>query len=66
MTNFLAALRAVFASGASMVAGWAPDAMMLAGVASVSYGAWMVYEPAGFIVGGVLLLAGGWRSAGNA
>lgn len=27
-------------------------------VASISYGAWLVYAPAGFIVGGLLVLAG--------
>ncbi len=29
-----------------------------AGVALTSYGAWLIYEPAGFITGGLLLLAG--------
>lgn len=29
-----------------------------AGAASLSYGAWLVYKPAGFIVVGLLLLAG--------
>lgn len=59
MNNFLTALRAVFAAGASMAGGIAPDAMILSGVASVSYGAWLVYEPAGFIAGGILSLVGG-------
>jgi hypothetical protein len=39
------------------------DALLIAGVGLVSYGAWLVYEPAGFIVGGVILLAGGFRAA---
>jgi hypothetical protein len=30
----------------------------LAGAGLVSYGAWLVYAPAGFVVGGLLLLAG--------
>ena len=33
----------------------------LAGIAAVgliAYGAWLIYEPAGFIVGGILLLIG--------
>lgn len=31
------------------------DVAMYAGLASVSYGAWLIYQPAGFIVGGALL-----------
>ena len=27
-------------------------------VAMISYGAWLVYEPAGYIVGGLLMLIG--------
>lgn len=27
-------------------------------IASISYGAWLTYEPAGFIVGGIIVLAG--------
>lgn len=34
------------------------DLAGLAGAGGVSYGAWLIYEPAGFIVGGALLLAG--------
>jgi hypothetical protein len=34
------------------------DACGVAGVVLLSYGAWLVYAPAGFITGGVLLLAG--------
>lgn len=39
------------------------DAAGLCGAASVSYGAWLVYEPAGFIVGGLLLLSGALMAA---
>ena len=45
------------------IRGWAPDALMLAGVTGISYGAWLVYAPAGFIVGGAFLLAGGVLAA---
>lgn len=31
---------------------------VLGGAGSIAYGAWMIYEPAGFIVGGILLIAG--------
>lgn len=34
------------------------DAVGVAGAASIAYGSWLVYEPAGFIVGGSLVLAG--------
>lgn len=40
-----------------------PDALMTAGAAAVSYGAWLVYEPAGFIVGGALLVVAGVMAA---
>lgn len=33
-----------------------PDALLIAGAGLLSYGAWLVYEPAGYIVGGVLVL----------
>jgi len=34
------------------------DLAGLAGAGAVAYGAWMIYPPAGFIVGGALVLAG--------
>jgi hypothetical protein len=34
------------------------DLAGLAGAGLVAYGAWLVFPPAGFITGGVLLLAG--------
>lgn len=36
-----------------------PDALMLVGVGAVSYGAALVYFPAGFIVAGLFLIIGG-------
>ncbi len=41
----------------------AVDAAGLAGAGLIAYGAWQVYHPAGFIVGGVLLVAGAWLLA---
>lgn len=35
------------------------DLCALAGAGLVSYGAWLVYEPTGFIVGGAILLGVG-------
>lgn len=42
---------------------YAPDALIVAGAAAVSYGAWSVYEPAGFIVAGLLMAYAGLRLA---
>lgn len=36
---------------------------IIGGIALVAYGAWLVYPPAGFITGGLLLLAGGILAA---
>lgn len=41
------------------------DILALAGAALVAYGAWLIYAPAGFIAGGVLLLAATILSAGS-
>lgn len=40
-----------------------PDALLIAGAAAVSYGAWLAWAPAGFIVGGALLLVAGLNLA---
>lgn len=40
-----------------------PDLMLIAGSASVSAGAWMIYEPFGFIVAGLLLGLAGFVTA---
>lgn len=49
--------------GALAAAGWTPDALMVGGGAAMSYGASLVYHPAGFVVGGMFLLAAGWLTA---
>jgi hypothetical protein len=43
--------------------GWMPDAMMVAGAGSISYGAGLVYPPAGWIIIGAFVLAAGWMLA---
>lgn len=58
-------LLTALASMAAKLPAAIPDALIVLGVAIVSYGAWLVYPPAGFIVGGVLVLAGGVIAAGN-
>ena len=40
-----------------------PDALMIGGAAALSYGAGLVYAPAGFIVAGLLLMAAGVLTA---
>jgi hypothetical protein len=34
------------------------DIVGILGAAAVTYGAWLIFHPAGFIVGGLLLIAG--------
>lgn len=56
-------LKAAMKRAAAAAADSAPDAMLVAGAALLSYGAHMIYAPAGFIVGGGLLLFAGWAAA---
>jgi hypothetical protein len=42
---------------------WSPDALMAGGAGGIAYGAWLVYQPAGFIAGGLLVLAAGVLAA---
>jgi hypothetical protein len=51
----IAALCAASAKAAPTVA---RDLVGLGGAGLISYGAWLMYPPAGFIVAGVLILAG--------
>lgn len=51
-------LKTVRGFGATAKA-WLPDFLMVGGVGAMSYGAWMVYEPAGAIVAGVFMLIAG-------
>jgi hypothetical protein len=44
----------------------APDLLLVAGAASVSYGAWLAYPPAGFVIGGAFALYAGLRLAARA
>lgn len=40
-----------------------PDILLITGAGMLSYGAWMVYQPSGFIVGGILVLIAGIKTA---
>jgi hypothetical protein len=51
----------------SKLTAFLPDVLLLGGAVALSYGAWLIYQPAGFIVVGALALLGGVllsRSAG--
>lgn len=50
-------------SAAKRAGGWTPDALMLLGAAAISYGAGLMYLPAGFVVGGLLAIGAGYLSA---
>ena len=36
-----------------------PDIILFSGATALSYGSWLVYQPSGFIVAGILLIVGG-------
>ena len=40
-----------------------PDALMIGGAAALSYGSWLVYPAAGFVVAGALSLVAGVLTA---
>jgi hypothetical protein len=40
-----------------------PDALLVAGGASVSFGAWLAWSPSGYIVGGILAIIAGLKLA---
>lgn len=45
------------------IAAQTPDALMVAGAGAVSYGVYLVSVPAGYVIAGVFMLAGGWLLA---
>lgn len=59
-------LTAAAKRAAAVAADLLPDAALVAGAGLVSYGAAMIYEPAGYIIGGAFLLFAGWAAARNA
>ena len=40
-----------------------PDALMIMGASAISYGAWLIYQPAGYVVGGAFIMAAGILAA---
>jgi len=65
-TAAVATARAALAAASIVASEWTPDTLLMAGAGCVSYGAWLIYPPAGFIVGGLLLLVGGYLGASKA
>ncbi|WP_428141470.1 hypothetical protein [Delftia acidovorans] len=59
MNQFLQTLQRGAAAARASLVNAAPDSLLLSGAAAISYGAWLIYAPAGFIAGGVLLITGG-------
>lgn len=45
------------------VAAW--DCAGICGCGLIVYGTWLVFQPAGYIVGGVMLVAATWLRAGR-
>lgn len=66
MNQFLQALQRGAATARAAVGKAASDCLLLGGAAAISYGSWLIYAPAGFIAGGVLLIAGGVLAARGA
>lgn len=66
MTNFSARLGMAVGALLRVLPVLTRDGIGLCGAASIAYGAWRTYEPAGFIVGGsIALLAVLFLSRGN-
>jgi hypothetical protein len=51
------ALHRAFAKATAATPGIICDLAGFAGAGFIAYGSWLIYEPAGFLVGGVLLMA---------
>jgi hypothetical protein len=52
-----AGLRKALATAARLAPHVLVDGLGFAGAGAIAYGAWLIYVPAGFLVGGVLLMA---------
>ncbi|RKQ70132.1 hypothetical protein [Oceanibaculum indicum] len=58
MSRFRSFIGAVWRVLALFVPVLVSDLIGLCAIASISYGAWLIYEPAGYIVSGVIVLLG--------
>jgi hypothetical protein len=61
-----AGAKQLLSGGARAAAALIPDLLALSGAASISYGAALIYIPAGYITGGALLLVLGLLAARKA
>ena len=61
-----ASVRGALSAAAAIARDWVPDALLMAGASGIAYGAWLIYAPVGFIVGGALLMLAGWLGARSA
>lgn len=59
MNQYLQSLQRGAAEVRAALVRIAPDLLLVGGATAISYGAWMIYPPAGFIVGGLLSISGG-------
>lgn len=50
--------RAALQAAQSVAISTAETTALLVGAGSITYGAWLIYAPVGFIAGGILLMAG--------
>lgn len=66
MNQHIERLQKAAAGAWAGVLGAMPDLLMVGGTAAIAYGAWRIYAPAGFIVGGLLMIAGGVLAARGA
>jgi hypothetical protein len=40
---------------------YTPDLLLISGAGLLSYGAWLVYQPSGFVVAGILVIYAGLK-----
>jgi hypothetical protein len=57
----VAKLRRALVTTCKWLGAQVPEALLLGGAAAVTYGVGSMYRPAGWVVGGLLALAAGWR-----
>jgi hypothetical protein len=56
-------IKNIFRVAVAVAAGYLPDVMMIAGACLVSYGAALIYFPAGYLVGGAFAISFGYLLA---
>lgn len=59
----MSAMKNVMTKVVAAAGDWLPDVLFLLGAGLVSFGAYMIYAPAGFIVGGSFFILAGMLAA---